>query len=68
MAESNLEKVVHGNKLTRRTILEDIVLYMITKSMRALCLVNQLWVIVPVNSRKNRASSEFLYIAINFYI
>ena len=35
--------------------------YIITKSMRALWLVNQLWVIVPVNSRKNRASSELLY-------
>ena len=29
--------------------------------MRALRLVNQLWVIVQVNSRKNRASSELLY-------
>ena len=29
--------------------------------MRALRLVNQLWVIVPVNPRKNRASSELLY-------
>ena len=29
--------------------------------MRALGLVNQLWVIVPVNPRKNRASSELLY-------
>ena len=28
--------------------------------MRALWLVNQLWVIVPVNARKNRASSELL--------
>ena len=28
--------------------------------MRALWLVNQLWVIVPVNPRKNRASSEFV--------
>ena len=35
--------------------------YKITKSMRALWLVNQLWVIVPVNPRKNRASSELLY-------
>ena len=26
--------------------------------MRVLWLVNQLWVIVPVNPRKNRASSE----------
>ena len=29
--------------------------------MRALCLVNELLVIVPVNPRKNRASSELLY-------
>ena len=29
--------------------------------MRAFWLVNQLWVIVPVNPRKNRASSELLY-------
>ena len=29
--------------------------------MRALGLVNQLWVIVPVNPRKNRVSSELLY-------
>ena len=29
--------------------------------MRMLWLVNQLWVIVPVNPRKNRASSELLY-------
>ena len=29
--------------------------------MRALRLVNQVWVIVPVNPRKNRASSELLY-------
>ena len=28
--------------------------------MRALWLVNQLWVIVPVNPRKNPASSELL--------
>ena len=35
--------------------------YTITKSMRALWLVNQLWFIVPVNPRKNRASSELLY-------
>ena len=38
-----------------------IIFYIITKSMRALWLVNQLWVIVPVNPRKNRASSELLY-------
>ena len=38
-----------------------IILYIITKSMRALWLVYQLWVIVPVNPRKNRASSELLY-------
>ena len=32
-----------------------------TKSMCALWLVNQLWVIVTINPRKNRASSELLY-------
>ena len=32
--------------------------YIITKLMRALWMVNQLWFIVPVNSWKNRASSE----------
>ena len=35
-----------------------ITFYIITKSMRVLRLANQLWVIVPVNLRKNRASSE----------
>ena len=40
---------------------ESIIYYIITKSMRALWLVNQLWVIVPVNPWKNRASSELLY-------
>ena len=35
--------------------------YMITKSMRPLCVVNQPLVIVPVNPRKNRTSSELLY-------
>ena len=35
--------------------------YLITKSVRALWLVNQLWFIVPVNPWKNRASSELLY-------
>ena len=39
----------------------DISCYIITKSMCALWLVNQLWVIVPVNPRQNRASSELLY-------
>ena len=29
--------------------------------MRARWLVNQLWVIVPVNPRKNRTSSDLLY-------
>ena len=29
--------------------------------MRALWLVNELWVIVPVNPRKNRTSSDLLY-------
>ena len=42
-------------------------IYIITncKSMRAFWLATQLWVIVPVNPRKNRASSEFLYKAID---
>ena len=35
--------------------------YLITKPVRALWLVNQLWFIVPANSWKNRASSELLY-------
>ena len=39
----------------------DIIHYIITKSMCTLWLVNQLWVIVPVNPRKNRTSSELLY-------
>ena len=34
--------------------------YTITKSMRALWLVNQLWFIAPVNPRKNRASFEYV--------
>ena len=38
-----------------------ITIFIITKSKHALWLVNQLWVIVPVNPRKNRASSELLY-------
>ena len=44
-----------------RTIVMFMTCYIITKSMRALWLVNQLWVIVPVNPRKNRASSELLH-------
>ena len=35
--------------------------YLITKLTRSLWLVNQLWVIVLVNPRKNRTSSELLY-------
>ena len=38
-----------------------IIFYIITKLMRALWLANQLWVIVLVNPRKIRASSELLY-------
>ena len=38
-----------------------ILIYVITKSMRALCLFNQLWFFVQVNSWKNRAFSELLY-------
>ena len=40
-----------------------IVFYIITNSMHTLWLVNQLWVIVPVNPRKNRASFNLLYIS-----
>ena len=36
-------------------------LYIITKSMHTLWLANQLWVIVSINPRKNRASSELLF-------
>ena len=43
------------------TIIITIIFYITTKSMRALWLINQLWVIVPVNPRKNRASSELIY-------
>ena len=42
-------------------VLMVISIYIIIKSMRALWLVNQLWVIVTINPRKNRASSELLY-------
>ena len=63
-----LDKHKHIQPYSRRFYNEQcivnklyIVLYIITKSMRALWLVNQLWVIVPVNPRKNRASSELLY-------
>ena len=42
-------------------ILQDIMMYIITKSICAFWLVNQLWLIVLVNSWKNRASSELLY-------
>ena len=38
-----------------------ITFYIITKSMHALWLVNQLWVLVTINPQKNRASSELLY-------
>ena len=38
-----------------------IIIYIITKSMCAFWLVNQLWFIVPVNPRKTLASSELLY-------
>ena len=47
-------------KLSRsRNFRRFTVIYIITKSMLALWLVNQLWFIVPVNSWKNCASSEF---------
>ena len=35
--------------------------HIITKSMRTLLLVNQLWFIAPINSWKNCKSSELLY-------
>ena len=44
--------------LTQESVPRVTLFYTITKSMRALWLVNQLWFIVPVNPRKNRASSE----------
>ena len=42
-------------------MVNDLTFYIITKSMHTLWLVNQLWVIVPVNPQKNHASSELLY-------
>ena len=42
-----------------------IVLYIIPKSMRALWLVNQLWVNVPANPQKNRASLNYFIKAID---
>ena len=38
----------------------SIIVYIITKSMRALSLVNQLCFVVPVNPWKNRASSGII--------
>ena len=49
-------RVVYLNTLTA---LKEF--YVITKPMRALWLVSQLWVIVPVNPRKNRSSFQLLY-------
>ena len=50
--------VIWWNTRGRYGELVDILTFPVkTKSMRALWLVNQLWVIVPVNPRKNRASS-----------
>ena len=54
-------KGVKRNICIKRVFYRVIYNYIITKSMRALWLVNQPWVIVPVNPRKNRASSELLY-------
>ena len=48
-----------GNVCNLRAELWNI--YIIIKSMRALWLVNQLWLIVPVNPWKNHPSSELLY-------
>ena len=48
--------------LSRGSILQiDKPLYIITKSMRALWLVHELWVIMPVDPWKYYASSELLY-------
>ena len=47
--------------LGRDFIIRIISIYIIPKYMCTLWLVNQLWAIVLVNPRKNRASSEFLY-------
>ena len=46
---------------SKKSVLWDIPSYIITKSMRTLWLVKQLWVIVSVNLWKNRSSSELLY-------
>ena len=45
-----------GNSLRQGAVLN-----IINKSMHVLWLVNQLWVIVPVNSWKSHVSSELLY-------
>ena len=47
----------------RQTITNVITVYIASKSMRAIWMVNQLWFIAPVNPWKNRASSELLYIS-----
>ena len=52
---------VQAARFTNISIKLNIYYYTITKSMRALWLVNQLWFIVPENPGKNRASSELLY-------
>ena len=57
----NFELNNHKTKAVNKAFAEKKQFYIITKSKRALWLVNQLWVIVPVNPRKNHASSELLY-------
>ena len=39
----------------------EAIVYLCNNQMRELLLVNQLWVIVPVNPQKNQASSDLLY-------
>ena len=54
-------KTRNGAKRRESTNANLLFIYIITKSMRTLWLVNQLWFIVPENSWKFRASSELLY-------
>ena len=54
---------IHKTKPVKNNCIQEIfiLLYITTKSMRALWLVNQLWFIVPINPRKHREFSELLY-------
>ena len=51
----------NNNQFERPRRTYKLLLFIITKSMRALWLVNQLWFTVPVYSLENRASSKLLY-------